>query len=86
MEYEWDPNKAAINLEKHGVSFEAIYSFEWATAIFLPRVRNDEVRYRAIGYIGDRLQVVIFTIRGENLRIISMWKAGRRDRREYAKA
>ena len=86
MQYEWDPAKNASNLEKHGVSFETIHGFQWATAISRPAVRGNELRYWAIGYIGDRLHVVVFTMRGENVCIISMWKAGRGDRRDYAQA
>ena len=29
MEFEWDPDKAANNLEKHGVSFEVAWDFDW---------------------------------------------------------
>lgn len=32
MKYKWDNKKAAENLEKHGVAFEAVHGFEWDTA------------------------------------------------------
>ena len=86
VKYEWDSDKGATNLAKHGVDFESIYRFEWETAYFDPQVRGAEFRLRTIGYIGPRLHVVIFTMRGETVRIISMWEAGRRDERKYAQA
>ena len=86
MKYEWDDNKRIANLERHGVDFESIHDFEWEAAYFEAQTRDGEFRFRTIGYIGRRLHVVIFTMRGETIRIISMWKAGRRDERKYAQA
>jgi len=49
-------------------------------------VRNDyqEVRFQAIGFIGDRLHVLVFTPRGKVTRVISLRKANRREERHYA--
>ena len=45
--------------------------------------RNDygEVRYRALGHVGDEYYVVAYTWRGSNRRIISAWKVGEDGRR-----
>ena len=84
MEYEWASDKAEANLAKHGVAFDAIHEFEWETAIIEPHVVDHELRFRATGYVGPRLHVVIFTMRGMTYRIISIRAGGRRDERNYA--
>ena len=61
---------------------------EWETAVVFPDERTDygEGRVAAIGYIGQRLYVVIFTDRGEERRIISLRKANAREIKRYAEA
>ena len=86
MQYEWDSLKRRTNREKHRVDFTEMELFEWDTAVVQRQERRGEIRYRAIGYIGDRLHVIIYTVRGDTFRIISLWRAGRRDRRLYAES
>ena len=68
MRYEWDPGKAASNLDKHGVPFDAIHAFEWPTAVG-GRDPGDhgENRFRAYGLIGGRLHQCVYTWRGRCL-------------------
>lgn len=47
------------------------------------RKQYGERRFRALGPIGDRLHVVVFTARGANLRIISLRKANAREVETY---
>lgn len=89
MLYEWDGCKAAANLVKHGIAFEAVYGFEWDTSIEHIDDREDygELRIKAIGFIGVRLHVVVFTpIDETSVRIISLRKANKGERDEYSKA
>jgi uncharacterized DUF497 family protein len=83
--YEWDRAKQDSKLAKHGIDFNEIARFEWATATVVPdrRVDYGEVRFRAYGRLGGRACVVIFTRRGEVLRIISFRRANRRERAEH---
>ena len=85
MRYEWDPDKAAANLAKHGVAFEDIRRFDWTTAFTLRDDRKDyrEARYVAVGRIGERLYKVVFTWRAGVVRVISMHNANDRDRRKF---
>ena len=83
MEYEWDEAKNFANLEKHGVDFWSIYSFDWNNAVVESSPRFEEMRWMATGLIGDRLYCVIYTDREERRRIISLRKANPRDRRKY---
>ncbi len=82
--YEWDETKRRANRAKHRLDFTAIEGFDWDTAVIEPSYRNDELRFTAIGYIGDRLHYVVFTERGSNIRIISLRKASKQEERRYA--
>lgn len=83
--FEWDEEKAAINLKKHGVSFEI------AAKVFLDDNRieiYDEVhsleedRYITIGLAGEVL-FVVYTERCTNIRLISARVATAKERRLY---
>ena len=88
MQVEFDPNKAAVNLKKHGVSLD-----EAAGSLLDPfaLVREDEdaegeVRFVLVGMSReDRLLTVCYTLREEEtIRLISARQATRREERQYA--
>ena len=83
MEFEWDEAKRAANLAKHDTDFEAATSFLWADALIEPSPQGGEMRYAATGYIGQRLYQLVFTMRGERVRIISLRKAHRKEVEKY---
>jgi uncharacterized protein len=87
--FEWDPDKAEANLQKHGVSF-----YEAATAVLdeLAQVREDEIhseeeiRYILIGRsFRGRTLVVAHAVRGDRVRIISARVATPAETRAYEK-
>ena len=85
MEIEWESRKAASNLKKHGVDFaDAVTVFYDALAITIPHETADEDRFVTIGMdaLGQVL-VVVYTWRGDKLRLISARKAMPRERRQY---
>ena len=88
MRYDFDPQKLAVNVAKHGVWFELAQGFEWDTALLKvdDRRRYGETRFEAIGYIGLRLYVMVFTLRETAVRLISLRKANTREIKRYAKA
>ena len=80
MEYEWDVNKAEVNLQKHGVAFDAVHAFDWESAITMVDRRRDygEERVIAMGFVDQRLHVLVFSLRdGEMIRVISLRKCQR---------
>ena len=90
--FEWDSSKAAVNLEKHGVSFEhAATVFHDASALSLFDEKHSQVEARWITLGLDnqaRLLVISHTWRedqgGEaSCRIISARKAGRKEAAQY---
>jgi uncharacterized DUF497 family protein len=85
--FEWDPRKAAANQRKHGVGFnEAATAFADPFGIILddPRHSTDEVRVVLLGHSeSGHLLAVMFTERGDRIRLISARKATRREHRHY---
>ncbi|MGK9171168.1 BrnT family toxin [Inquilinus limosus] len=86
--YIWDEAKAINNLAKHGVAFEAVYDFDWDTAYLVEDSRFDygEQRSIAFGLIGEDLHVLVYTVRDDLVRVISLRRANRRERTLYGKA
>ena len=85
MKYQWDKNKAASNLQKHGIEFaDAISVFSDDLAITIPENRFDEERFVTIGTdVFGRILVIVFTWRSEDIRLISARLAERRERKQY---
>jgi uncharacterized protein len=85
MEIEFDPAKDARNLESRGISFEEAARFEWHSALVVQDTRQDygEPRYRAFGFIGNRLHTLVFTPREGGMRVISLRKANSREVLRY---
>ena len=81
--YEWDEDKRALNLARHGLDFEAIEYFRWETAKVKPSDRKGETRYLAFGFIGDRVHAVVYTIRQDRRRLISVRRANRIEVKEH---
>jgi uncharacterized DUF497 family protein len=88
--FEWDDAKAAQSEAKHGVSFEyAVSVFDDVHGLEFADIRRDygEARRKFIGYTPEGLcLVVIFTERGDHIRLISARRASRRERSDYAAA
>jgi uncharacterized DUF497 family protein len=86
---EWDPAKAQLNAQKHGVSFaDAVASLEDGGALTMrDPFPEEEERWITIGLdVLGRVLVVIYTWRGDRLRLISARKATARERRQYEDA
>lgn len=85
VDYEWDPKKAASNLRKHDVDFaDAALVFEDDSAVTIEDDDPDEKRSVTIGMDAlARILVVVYTWRGEKIRIISARDATPGERREY---
>jgi uncharacterized DUF497 family protein len=87
VDIEFDPAKEAANLKKHGISLE-----EGATVLLDPLalIREDpdaegERRYLGLGMSEQgRLLVVVWTMRGDTVRPISVRKATRKEAKDYA--
>lgn len=81
MNCEFDPTKDESNLDKHGLSLADAEYFEWGSAVVREDTRRQyvEQRFEVIGYIGNRLHVMIYCLRGDVIRVISL-----REEKRYA--
>ena len=86
MKITFDPAKDVLNQQKHEVPLIEARYFEWHTAVIWSDNRRDygENRLVALGYIGQRLHVLVFVERDKQARIISLCKANRREVKRYA--
>ncbi len=85
MEFEWNPEKAAANLRKHGVHFgDAVALFHDDWAITVPDAGALEKRFVTVGSdtLG-RILVAVYAWRGRRIRLISCRRATRRERSRY---
>ena len=85
MSFEWDKHKAETNRRKHGVDFaDAVSVFEDAFALTLEESRATEERFITLGMDSyGRILVVVYTWRGDNIRVISARRATRSEHRQY---
>ena len=84
MAYEWGEAKRSETLVDRGVDFACMVDFDWETATVERDIRHDdEIRFLATGSIQGRLHRVVYTMRGETVRIISMRKANAREVMRY---
>lgn len=86
VEFQWDEKKYGENLRKHGLSFED------ADLVFLSpdkitaettRPGMSERRWTDVADVLGRVLVLVYTPRGEAIRVISFRPANRRERRKY---
>jgi hypothetical protein len=85
MAYQWDREKASANLNKHGIDFaDAVSVFLDDLAITVTDDRFEEERFITIGMDAlGRVLVVVYTWRGNEIRLISARKAMRHERTQY---
>ncbi len=87
MDTHWDPNKARTNLAKHGIAFE---DAELALADPLGLTRDDpdargEPRFVTVGADAlGRIVTVVYSYRGEEIRLLSARPATRKETDIYA--
>ena len=87
LNFEWDTKKGESNVNKHGVSFEeasTVFGDPFSLTIDDPLHSAAELRVVQIGMSHkNRLLVVVFTERRNNIRIISARNATKKERRYY---
>ena len=87
MRFEWDTEKAASNLAKHGVSFEeakAVFGDPFATTVSDPDHSVGDDRWLTTGLSGlGNLLIVSHTNRDATVRIIGARETTPRERRTY---
>jgi len=84
--YVWDPEKASLNLRKHGVDFETAAQVFFDRLVYVEDASvPDEARDAAIGMTETFMLLLVVHVHYENsmIRIISARKATKKERRTY---
>ncbi len=85
--FEWDHAKAKVNLRKHGVSFEegsTVFGDVRSITVHDPGSSDEEDRFVDVGLSAKlRVLVVVYTERGDRIRIISARIAIAKERKLY---
>jgi uncharacterized protein len=97
IDFDWDPNKAAANIRKYGISFEeasSVFYDERSRLIYDPDHSQDEDRYILLGVSEESRLLMVCHLYKENdglrptighrlIRIISARPATKDERRQY---
>ena len=85
MQFEWDEGKRRKTIVERDVDIlKAARIFESRVLRSMDARRDyGEVRYRAVGLVDGECYVLVYTQRGDSIRLITAWKGGRNERREY---
>ena len=77
VDISFDSAKSEKNVLVRGVPFELAAEFVWGSALIVEHLRKDygERRFQALGLIGDRLHMMVFTPRANKAHVISLRKA-----------
>lgn len=83
MEFEWDEAKRQSNILKHGIDFaESVSIYEgFVLTLRSANVDYGEERYLAVGLLKGVEITIVYTLRGEKYRIISVRRARTQERR-----
>ena len=84
---EWDETKRQKTLNERGLDFADFSNIDWNTAITIEdsRYAYAETRFVTFAVINNRLCVVAWCYRGQNMRVISMRKANQREIAKYGR-
>ena len=84
--FVWDEKKRKSNLEKHGLDFnDAHLVYDNPDKCTYEACRKGERRLMDLAFavIRGRLMTLIYTKRGEDVRVISFRPASREERKQY---
>lgn len=74
--FEWDEQKRRSNIEKHGLDFiSAAEIFDGRPIVTAQSTSLEEERFLTVGNLNDRFMTVVWTWRGDAIRLISARRA-----------
>jgi hypothetical protein len=87
MEFEWDERKRARILKDRALDLASAYLFfDGRPATHQPTPRNEEDRWKTTAIIEGVLFTLVWTWRGETIRVITMRRAHEQEIRKYRQA
>jgi uncharacterized protein len=86
MRIEYDSRKNERNILSRGLSFDRANDLEFESAVFrlMDEVRFGEPRVKVLALLEGVLHALVFTERGDVMRVISFRRASRSERSQYA--
>ncbi len=84
MNIEFDPEKDAANIAKHGVSLARTIDFDPEVTVVDDRFEYGETRYRSFGMLDGLPHCLVFTTTDHAVRAISLRRAHLKEYRRYA--
>ena len=87
MQFSCDPNKSRTNYFKHGIVLEFAQYLDWTKEVVWQDVRYsyNEVRMSGLGPLEGKVYAVVYVVRAEFTRMISLRKANKREAKHYEK-
>lgn len=84
MPFEWDDDKQHSNLARHRIDFFDMRAlFDGRPLLTTDSPYPDEERFLSTGEIDGRTYTIVWTWRGETIRLISAWRARDAEDRDY---
>lgn len=84
MRYEWDERKRRAVLADRGLDFADTSSFfDGRPVVITPSVRGSEERFAATAVVDGEFLTLIWTWRGDAVRVITMRRAHAKEERQY---
>lgn len=85
LEFGWDDRKNIVNVRKHGIDFaDALRVFsDPASVSFESRSQHKETRRLVVGKVSGIFMTIVYTVRGERVRIISARHSHMSERKRY---
>jgi uncharacterized DUF497 family protein len=83
--FEWDEDKRLSNIDRHGIDFIDA-PLIWQNPMLVHQdVRKDygETRWIALGRLLETIVLVVYTERAGNIRLISIRRANKHERKIY---
>jgi len=87
MHFTSDPNKSRANFFKHGIVLEFAEYLDWTKEVVWQDVRHNynEVRMSGLVPLEGKIYAVVYVLRAESTRMISLRKANNREMQLYEK-
>jgi len=88
MKISFDPAKNERNVLERQLDFSRVEQWDWTRSVIDEDTRKDygERRFRAVGFIDERLFVLVFVPRNGDVHVISLRKANIREIKRHAEA
>lgn len=85
MQFEWDAQKNKTNLQKHKIDFnDALHVFHTEHVVYISKnAGSDAKRLVAVGVLDKVMLAMVFTERGNVIRIISARRARDGEKKLY---